>query len=145
MRKLTVQSENANSIVEVMRKYNFYATDMDIEGESNIFELMGFTCTYADISFIFQNEGGGVTDTVTIPNSMYASYSKSELIDVFLGTLREESLIPTPRIEEAPIEAFLTPLQKEEINAAEEDDTTLSEDLDDAVEDLFESLRKMWE
>jgi len=145
MRKLTDQSDNANSIVEVMRKYNFYATDMDIEGESNIFELMGFTCTYADISFIFQNEGGHVTDTVTIPNSMYASHSKSELIDVFLGTLREESLIPTPRIEEAPIEAFLTPLQKEEINAAEEDDTTSSEDLDDAVEDLFENLRKLWE
>ena len=70
MRKLTLQSENANTIVEVMRKYNFYATDMDIEGESNIFELMGFTCTYADISFIFQNEGGGVTDTVYEPTVM---------------------------------------------------------------------------
>lgn len=144
MRKLTKQSENANSIVEVMRKYNFYATDMDIEGESNIFELMGFTCTYADISFIFQNEGGGVSDTITIPNGMYNDYSKSELIDVFLGTLRENSLIPTPRIEEVPIENFLTPLQKEGINSEEEDDTS-SEKLDEAVEDLFASLRKMWE
>ena len=140
MRKLTKQSENANSIVEVMRKYNFYATDMDIEGESNIFELMGFTCTYADISFIFQNEGGGVSDTVTIPNELYDIHSKSELIDVFLGTLRENSLIPTPRIEEAPIEVYLTPLQKEGINP--EGNATPPED---AVEDLFAELRKLWE
>lgn len=139
MRKLTVQSENANAIVEVMRKYNFYATDMDIEGESNIFELMGFSCTYADISFIFQNEGGGVTDTIIIPNDLYDSSIKSELIDVFLGTLRENSLIPTPRIEEAPIEKYLTPLQKEGINP--EENATPPED---AVEDVLESLRKMW-
>lgn len=144
MRKLTEQSKNANAIVEVMRKYNFYATDMDIEGESNIFELMGFTCTYAGISYIFQNEGGGVTDTVTIPNGLYDGSNKSELIDVFLGTLREESLIPTPRIEEVPIEKFLTPLQKEGINT-EEDDTTPHKDLEEAVQDLFNDLRELWD
>lgn len=144
MRKLTEQSKNANAIVEVMRKYNFYATDMDIEGESNIFELMGFTCTYAGISYIFQNEGGGVTDTVTIPNGLYDGSNKSELIDVFLGTLREESLIPTPRIEEVPIEKFLTPLQKEGINT-EEDDTTSHKDLEEAVQDLFNDLRELWD
>jgi hypothetical protein len=140
MRKLTEQSENANAIVELMRKYNFYATDVDIEGESNIFELMGFTCTYANISFIFQNEGGGITDTVVIYNSTYDCSSKSELIDVFLGTLREESLIPTPRIEEAPIKNFLTPQQKESINT--EEDATPSED---GVVDLFAELRKLWD
>lgn len=138
MRKLTTQSENANKIVEVMRKYNFYATDMDIEGDSNIFELMGFTCTYADISFIFQNEGGGVTDTITIPNELYDGSLKSELIDVFLGTLRENHLIPTPRIEEAPIEKYLTTQQKEGINP--EDDATPPED---SVGDLFAELRKL--
>ena len=144
MRKLTMQSENANKIVEVMRKYNFFATDVDIEGESNIFELMGFICTYADISFIFQNEGGGITDTITIPNGMYDCFNKSALIDVFLGTLRENQLIPTPRIEEAPIEKFLTPLQKEGINTEDEEDASPSEDLNDAAEDVLESLRKMW-
>lgn len=143
MRKLTQQSENANTIVEVMRKYNFYATDVDVEGESNIFELMGFTCTYADISFIFQNEGGGITDTIIIPNDLYDGTLKSELIDVFLGTLRENSLIPTPRIEEAPIEKYLTTLQKEGINT-EEDATNSDEDLEDHVEDLFAELRKLW-
>lgn len=144
MRKLTMQSENANKIVEVMRKYNFYAVDVDIDGESNIFELMGFTCTYADISFILQNEGGGITDTITIPNDLYDGHKMSELIDVFLVTLRENALIPTPRIEEVPIEKFLTPRQKEGINS-ECEDTASTKDLDDTVEDLFESLRKLWE
>lgn len=143
MRKLTQQSENANAIVEVMRKYNFYATDVNDEGESNIFELMGFTCTYADISFIFQNEGGGITDTIIIPNDLYDGTLKSELIDAFLGTLRENSLIPTPRIEEAPIKNFLTPLQLEGVNV-EEDTTNSDEDLEDHVEDLFAELRKLW-
>lgn len=140
MRKLTDQSDNANAIIEVMRKYNFYATDVDDEGESNIFELMGFTCTYADISFIFQNEGGGIKDTVVICNSTYDCSLKSELIDVFLGTLRENCLIPTPRIEEAPIEKYLTPRQKEGINP--EEDATSPED---GVDDLFAELRKLWE
>ena len=140
MRKLTTQSENANAIVKAMRKYNFYATDVEDESESNIFELMGFTCTYADISFIFKNEGGNITDTVTIPNNLYDGSRVSELIDAFLGTLRENSLIPTPRIEEAPIEKYLTPLQKEGINR--EDDATPPED---GVEDLFAELRKLWE
>lgn len=144
MRKLTQQYENANAIVELMAKYNFYATDVDIEGESNIFELMGFSCTYADISFIFQNEGGGITDTVTIPNALYDGHKKSELIDVFLATLREDTLIPTPRIEEVPIEKYLTPLQKEGSNS-DRGDATSSKDLEDAVENLFDDLRKLWE
>lgn len=144
MRKLTKQSENANAIVEVMSKYNFYATDVDVEGESNIFELMGFTCTYADISFIFKNEGGNITDTVTIPNNLYDSSKVSELIDVFLGTLRDNQLIPTPRIEEAPIEDYLTPRQKEGINTEDAENASPSGDLDSSVEDVLDSLRKMW-
>lgn len=123
-----------------MRKYNFYATDVDIEGESNIFELMGFTCTYADISFIFKNEGGSITDTVTIPNNLYDSSRVSELIDAFLGTLRDNHLIPTPRLEEAPIEDYLSPQQKEGINP--EEDATPPED---GVDDLFAELRKLWD
>lgn len=140
MRKLTEQSENANAVVETMRKYNFYATCVGNKDDFNIFELMGFTCTYADISFIFQNEGGSVSSTVIIPNDLYDSSSKSELIGAFLGALRENSLIPTPRIEEVPIKSFLTPHQKEGINAEED-----AASYDDNVEELFANLRKLWE
>lgn len=144
MRKLTKQSENANAIVEAMRKYNFYATDVDIVGESNIFELMGFICTYVDISFIFQNEGGGITDTVSVPNSLYDGNDQTELVDAFLGTLRENSLIPTPRLEEAPIAKFLTPLQEEYINTEDVENASPSGDMNDAADDFLASLHKMW-
>lgn len=146
MRKLTTQSENANAIVEAMRKYNFYATDADTEDGSNIFELMGFTCTYTDISFIFQNEGGNITDTVTINNDMYKAISLSELIDVFLGTLRENFLIPTPRIEDAPIEKYLTPRQKEAVILGDDEDATSSDtSLDATAEELLARLRTLWD
>lgn len=143
MRKLTVQSENANAIVEAMRKYNFFAPDAPDDGESNIFELMGFACTYADISYIFQNAGGGITDIVCVPNSLYDGTNQSKLVDAFLETLRKNSLIPTPRIEEAPIEKFLTPLQKGRINTKDTENASPSGDLDSSLEDLFASLRKM--
>lgn len=141
MRKLTEQSENANAIVKAMRKYNFYATDVEDESESNIFELMGFTCTYADISFIFKNEGGIITDTVTIPNNLYDSSRVSELIDAFLGTLRDNHLIPTPRLEEAPIEDYLSPQQKEGINPEDDEDVTSNA----TQEELLARLRSLWD